>query len=555
MKKLFLTTAMFALFANFSIAQTLVPTADFDRVSVRQSFNIILVPSDRCEVVFPENLQLPEDLEIKDVISVDEGILTIAIPASIRSWTHRGELPPIRIYYKSLTSLTLSGSSSAISEQTVRINAGTFQVNLSGSSRAVLDVTADRMTSRLSGSSNLTLTGRISEHNFSASGSSTINAEALEVNESRISLSGASNARINTQSATGSVSGASILNLNPEAQHSVSRSGTANIRGGSGVATQNRTTPTNQPAEITLSATILEQISSAMAMVRDVTVGSIGAATNATDSILNIIYGDENIVITMNPDGQNVTITRTTPRNATRVVTTTTTTGARRTAITATTNRTGRFNPRYAGVDFGFGGFGQDFFRNTLPNDYEDMQLRLSQSFVINLNLIDYGIRLGRSNFGIGTGLGIGWNIYRFLEHDVIPSKDRDTRMFVIDRFDPNVEDRSYRKSNLRSSWLRVPLFIQYQNSRRFTVSAGVVGNIRLGASAKQVWTNPGNSRRQRFVNRDDFYLNGFRLDTELRVTHRNLGFFAAYSLTDMFLNNRGPEDLRAFSFGISFKY
>ena len=129
----------------------------------------------------------------------------------------------------------------------------------------------------------------------------------------------------------------------------------------------------------------------------------------------------------------------------------------------------------------------------------------------------------------------------------MIPSMDRENRQFTINPF-AGEEDRVYRKSNLRSSWLRIPVFLQY-GDRNFAVLAGVVGNVRLGASAKQVYTFPDSNRRQRFVSRDDFYLQGFRLDTEVRITHRNFGIFASYSLTEMFLNNRGPE-LNAFSFG-----
>jgi hypothetical protein len=94
---------------------------------------------------------------------------------------------------------------------------------------------------------------------------------------------------------------------------------------------------------------------------------------------------------------------------------------------------------------------------------------------------------------------------------------------------------------------------VQYQN-KDFSVTAGVVGNVRLGASAKQVFRFEGNNKKQRDVRRDNFYLNGLRLDTELRAAYKQIGVFAAYSLTDMFLNNRGPE-LNAFSFGLTLMF
>ena len=210
-----------------------------------------------------------------------------------------------------------------------------------------------------------------------------------------------------------------------------------------------------------------------------------------------------------------------------------------------------RFSPAYSGFDFGINSFGQDFFRHSLPTEYKDMELSLHNSFVMNLNISEFGLRLGRSNFGVGAGLGVGWNIYRFLEHDMIPGKDKSPNRFVINQSTDTT--RNFGKSNLRSSWLRIPAFVQYQN-KDFSVTAGVVGNVRLGASAKQVFRFEGNNKKQRDVRRDNFYLNGLRLDTELRAAYKQIGVFAAYSLTDMFLNNRGPE-LNAFSFGLTLMF
>ncbi|MCL2415083.1 MAG: DUF2807 domain-containing protein [Bacteroidales bacterium] len=431
---------------------------------------------------------VPENLS-DTLFTVNNGTLRIHGPGA-------SQREPIIIIFKSLDTLAVSGTARVSSEN--EITGSRLRLRLSGASQTRLALAYENVASNLSGAAQLNLSGTISNrHRIIGESASFINAEQLETPDTDIHLSGAARANINTKTATGTARGTSVIHFNPDVENLLSISTTARVWPDrrQNVATQQR------PANLQPSA----------------------AQQRSSEGWLHDFIDDINI--------QN----------------------SLKRAVPSLTNR--RFRPRYAGLDFGFGGFGQDFFQNTLPEGYENMQIRVNQSWVINWNIFDRGLfRFGQSNFGMGTGLGIGWNIYRFLDHNMIPSTDRneDGRMvFAISPYDGD-EVRNFRKSNLRSSWLRVPLFVQYQNqNRRFTASAGVVANVRLGASTKQVYRVEGNSRWTRDArrNRDSFYMNGFRLDTELRVTHGNLGLFASYSLTEMFLNNRGPE-LNAFSFG-----
>ena len=491
MKKLFFTTTMFILLASVSVAQTrTLDLEEFTEIRVGQTFQVQLVQSDRNKIIVPERLS-------DDLFTVNNGSLRIHAP-------NQAGTGVITVFFKTLDTLVVSGAARVSSEN--QISGDRLRIRLSGASQARLILAYDRVLSNVSGSAQLNLSGTVADMlRVVGSGASSINAEQLKTQRTDIHVDGASRANINTETATGTARGTSVVHLNPDAENLLSISSTARVwpdRRQISAGTQTTTNQTNSANRQRHPEGWVHNI--------------IEDARNEGVSI-----GDVRLI------GGSTTTTQT---------------------------RSRRFNPRYASLDFGFGGFGQDFFQNTLPDGYENMELRINQSFVINLNLFDRGFRLGQSNFGVGTGLGIGWNIYRFLEHDMIPSKDRASREFTINPYDGG-EHRIFRKSNLRSSWLRVPLFVQYQHqNRRFTVSAGVVGNVRLGASAKQVYRVEGSSRTQRDVRRDDFYLNGFRLDTELRATFRSMGVFAAYGLTDMFRNNRGPE-LNAFSFGASFVF
>ncbi|MDR0438110.1 MAG: DUF2807 domain-containing protein [Bacteroidales bacterium] len=211
MKKLFLTTVLCVLFASFLTAQNRIPTANFTNIEVRNAFNVVLVPSDKHEVVIPQDLKLPDGLTPKDIVSVKNGTLTIGIPESyLRKNNHRvnKKQPSIMIYFKSLESLTLSGASSAESEQTLK---GLSKLRLSGASNAKIDMSVDKLSSEISGASKLVLTGRVNQHKINASGASNASMKDLKTQQADVQISGASSANISTQNVSGNVSGASSL--------------------------------------------------------------------------------------------------------------------------------------------------------------------------------------------------------------------------------------------------------------------------------------------------------------------------------------------------------
>jgi hypothetical protein len=233
MKRLFSFTALLVLTAGFLTAQDRISTADFNKIEVRNAFNVLLVPSDKCEIVIPKDLVLPEGLTADDIISINRGMLTIAIPESFRRDAHRRQQtkrsePYITIYFKSLESLRLSGASCAKAETPIR--ASELKLVLSGASDAKLNVVADQITTTVSGASDLTLTGRVNEHKVNVSGASDVKAGNLNANQTVVQLSGASDAKISSQKVTGSASGASTLRVNSNADRNVRTSGASSVK-------------------------------------------------------------------------------------------------------------------------------------------------------------------------------------------------------------------------------------------------------------------------------------------------------------------------------------
>ncbi|MDR0438111.1 MAG: DUF2807 domain-containing protein [Bacteroidales bacterium] len=499
MKRLLFTTALCVLFANFAIAQTrTLDLGEFSKISVGQAFDVLLIPSNRYEIIVPESIS-------DDVFRIVDSSLRIHDPSQVSNQNRNEE--PIIVLFASLKQLTVSGAAKVWSEGEI-VGNHFSRLQLSGASNTTLTLLGSDIVSIVSGAANLNISGTVRKHQIQGSGAANIHAEKLDARTTTVFLSGAANARVFTQVANGRLSGASSLRLNSEAQNHVSQTRGTSIRRIDNMAQNFESTRTQDMQELQ------DELDEGLQELQR-------ELSELSEELNEWSKNFGNTTVTVNSSGKINVNTNNSPKRR-------------------------KFNPSYGYFDFGFSSYGQDFFQHTLPEDYKNMELKQNVSFAFNMNLFQYGVRLGRSDFGIGTGVGIGWNTYRFLDESVIPSGDKDLGIFVIEPYDGD-EDRRYRKSLIRTTWLKVPLYVNYQQ-KRFFATAGVVGNVRLGASSKQVYSFNG---RNRDKTRDNFYLNAFRADAEVRFGYRNVGFFATYSLTELFLKNRGPE-LIPFSFGIT---
>jgi hypothetical protein len=418
---------------------------EFTKIEISGAFDVTLIQSDVHKISKNENAKF----------EINDGTLKILFQDRSHNKNN------LTIYFKSLEILRLLGAVDLVSK--TPISGEHIEINMIGASDATLILEYNVITTVLNGAATLNVSGTAETHTIRAFGAADVKAKSLKTKSTNVVLSGAADARIDAETITGNVSGASTLIHNPDAKSEVSKSGAGSIR--------------------SLNTT------------------SNGSRTSVT--------------------------------------------------VNTSTKKKGKsiWNPKYGALDLGWSGYGQDFFRNTLPEDYEDMKLKGNTSFAVNLNAFRYAMGIGgrNSNFAVGTGFGIGWNIYKFLEESMIPMTDRENRQFTIKAFD-EPENREFKRSKLQSSWLKVPLYLQYAN-RKFFMTAGVVGNVRIGASTKQVFELNGSKQRRK--TKDNFYLNAFRADAEMRVGYGSTSVFATYSLTPMFLEGKGPE-LMTYTFGIS---
>ena len=205
------------------------------------------------------------------------------------------------------------------------------------------------------------------------------------------------------------------------------------------------------------------------------------------------------------------------------------------------------FDPNWSGFDAGPNMLlGADPNAN-LPAEYALLESRVMKSWNFNFNIADVGLAFTRSHrVGIYSGIGLGWNNYRF---ETPTRLEKGADKLVCTAIDESVEGR-VKKSKLGVLYLQAPLMLEIRPSRRSFIAFGVTGGIRIDA-----WNKIKFEDGVKIKTHEDYYINRFKLDASLRAGKDDgLGFFANYNLLPLFMDGKGP-DVHCASFGISLNF
>jgi len=176
-----------------------------------------------------------------------------------------------------------------------------------------------------------------------------------------------------------------------------------------------------------------------------------------------------------------------------------------------------------------------------LPDQYKDMDLNVSKSINVVLNLFDVSQPLISNKLAITAGVGTEWHNYRFSEDITLEKKDGVLSTKILTG---NVV-----KTKLTDWWLNVPVALELNGGKynSFYASFGAVGSLLLNSHTKYVTSDGG---KQKHKNWNAFYLNPFRVSLMAKVGYGNFGVYATYSLVQMFQEDKGPE-LYPFAAGV----
>ncbi len=372
----------------------------------------------------------------------------------------------------------LQASGASTIKSLTAIIADSLELIVSGASNMDLTLDVESLKSTVSGASGITLSGNAATHELVASGVSSVRAYGLDTHTANVKSSGTSSLRIRvTDTISAEASGTSSITVRgnpPNSQYSASAA--ASVRG--------------------LDA-----------------VHAVGVPVEEDDDTTVVRIGDREVIIV---DGKR-------PEVRTRKV-----------------QRTSWSNS-WSGFYLGINGYLSP--SNSLNLDSKDQYLDLeyNNSVSVNLNVWQQNLAVARgknSAFGLFTGLGIGWNNYRFEQNiRLVHGDDR------LDHYTDTIH--SFRKNKLTVSHLNVPLMLEFQTNQRnpngqFHMAAGINVGMRLRSHTKYVYRDEGSKEKEKEFK--SYHLVPFRYEAIARIGWGRVNLFATYALNGMFREDKGPE-------------
>lgn len=173
------------------------------------------------------------------------------------------------------------------------------------------------------------------------------------------------------------------------------------------------------------------------------------------------------------------------------------------------------------------------------------------RSMTWNINFYDYFLPItkDRHSLGLVSGLGLTYKGFSLIANDQDIFTNSDTTFLFT-----NPDGREYNKRKFRIAYITVPLMLSFNTSsnakKNFHISAGVLGNLRIGSVYKKKFDSNGEERKEK--KRDDFNLEPLAVDLTFRVGYRDYTFFVNYGVTPLFKANRAPQ-LTPLTFGVQF--
>ena len=178
------------------------------------------------------------------------------------------------------------------------------------------------------------------------------------------------------------------------------------------------------------------------------------------------------------------------------------------------------------------------------------MELDWASSFTMHFNFARFSFGLSpRQRFGIFTGFGLDYSRLCF-DGDITVRRKKGEMLHAVPLSDLGIEE--VKRSTFKALYLTIPLMLEKQipapHWKRFYVSTGFIGGIRLHSKTKVVYTSEKGNKRKLKEN-GSYGMVPFKVDYTLRVGYRGVCIWGNYSLTNMFNKNRAPE-LRPFAVG-----
>ncbi len=163
---------------------------EYDEISIAGFFDVTLVAGEEGEITLQGESNLLDYVETE----VNGDRLTIKVQNKQNLKTSYGKDIKIKIPFRDLDRVSLSGSGEIMSDDVIKAN--TFEVSVSGSGDVALIVEANRTESRVTGSGDLILKGYTKDHTVKVTGSGDIEAGRFKAETVDAQVTGSGDIRV-----------------------------------------------------------------------------------------------------------------------------------------------------------------------------------------------------------------------------------------------------------------------------------------------------------------------------------------------------------------------
>ncbi|WP_080905341.1 outer membrane beta-barrel protein [Parabacteroides sp. Marseille-P3160] len=202
----------------------------------------------------------------------------------------------------------------------------------------------------------------------------------------------------------------------------------------------------------------------------------------------------------------------------------------------------------WAGFGMGFGSFADGSLH---VNNIDGVALRAENSLEYNLNVLEYTFPISRYGWALVTGAGMRWNRYRLDTNQHFQEIDGVTQLVDAP------EGITYRKSNLNTTSLTIPLLLEWQQRKNHDsglfVSAGIVGVIKTISSSRVVYNDESGKKRKEKKDRG-MNIRPVMMDFLFQAGYDWIGLYAKYSPMTLFEKDKGP-DVHPVSLGLQIHF
>lgn len=196
-----------------------------------------------------------------------------------------------------------------------------------------------------------------------------------------------------------------------------------------------------------------------------------------------------------------------------------------------------KFRGNWAGIEMGINGYTKQNYNGYVQKDFMDLRPIKSINMRLNLMQLDFGLQKNKNNIGFLTGLGLESKDFRFENNYSIKNLEGTTQPKILEY------DR-VKKSKLNILYITVPLIFEIQslakNGKKIHAGVGVEGGWRIGSHTKIKYKD--GSKWKKTKTRNNFNLNDFKADAQLRLGYGGFHLFVSYGLIDLFKKDKGPE-------------